>query len=183
MYSGVNPIALQSQQWIVESLIALMEEKPYQQITIMDICKKADLSRQTFYNVFHQKEDVLRFCLQGEYGRQFQSVESQDSITMEEIVSAFAAVLQKNEKLLSLMIKNNLDTIIIDEIAKCISLFADRFVRNSDKLSQLPYSKAILNGALAYLLLYWFRQDMPIPLSQLMQLISDFLEGKLFTLE
>ena len=67
MYRGSNPSALQSQQWIVDSLISLMEVKPYQQITIMDICKRADLSRQTFYNVFSQKEDVLRFCMQKEY--------------------------------------------------------------------------------------------------------------------
>lgn len=180
MYYGTNPTALQSRQWIVESLIALMEVKPYKQITIMDICKKADLSRQTFYNVFDQKEDVLRFCLQGEYGRQFQSVENHAVITVEEIVAAFAAVLQKNEKLLSLMIQNGLDTIISDEIAKCVSLFADRFVVNPDE--ELSYSKAILSGALAHLLVYWFRQDTPISLQQLTMLLSDFLEGRLFSL-
>lgn len=180
MYCGSNPTALQSQQWIVDSLIALMEEKPYQQITIMDICRKADLSRQTFYNFFDQKEEVLRFCLQCEYERQFRFVKDVEELTIDQIVEAFAAVLQKNEKLLSLMIQNNLDTIILDEIAKCISLFANRFVKDSRKVSELPYSKAILSGALAHLLVYWFRQEKPIPLQELTRLISDFLEGKLF---
>ena len=183
MYCGSNPTALQSQQWIMASLIALMEEKPYSQITISDICKKADLSRQTFYNVFDQKEDVLRFCLQNEYGRQFQSVADHAVISVEEIVGAFAAVLQKNEKLLSRMIQNGLDTIMADEIAKCVSLFADRFVRDPARISQLSYSKAILSGALAHVLVHWFRQETPISLPQLTGLISDFLEGQLFVME
>lgn len=183
MYHGSNTTALKSQQWIADALISLMEEKPYQQITIMDICKKADLSRQTFYNIFDQKEDVLRFCLQSEYGREFQAVEDHAVITMHEIVTAFASVLQKNENLLSLMMKNGLDGIISDEIAKCVSLFADRFVKNPAKISELPYSKAILSGALAHLLVYWFRQEEPISLDQFTRLVSEFLEGKLFVLE
>lgn len=182
MYKGANPTALQSQQWIVDSLIGLMEEKPYPQITIMDICRRADLSRQTFYNVFEGKEEVLRFCLQSEYGRQFQALEAHAAITADEIVGAFAAVLQKNERLLSLMILNGLDGIISDEIAKCVALFADQFVRDPEQIFLLPYSKAILSGALAHLLVHWFRQEEPISLEQLAQLISDFLEGKLFVL-
>lgn len=183
MYRGSNPSALQSQQWIVDSLISLMEVKPYQQITIMDICKRADLSRQTFYNVFSQKEDVLRFCLQKEYGQEFQSVEDHTSITVEEIVKAFASVLQKNEKLLSLMIQNNLDAILLDEVAKSVSLFADRFVKDPEKISQLPYSKAILSGALAHLLVYWFQQEEPVSIEELTGLISEFLQGRLFAIE
>lgn len=183
MYCGSNPTALQSQQWIVESLIDLMKEKPYQQITIMDICKRADLSRQTFYNGFGQKDDVLRFCLQREYGQQFQSLEDQSAITVEEIVGAFAAVLQKNETLLSLMFQNDLSGIVADEIAKCVSLFADRFVKDPARVSQLPYAKALLSGALAHLLVHWFRQETPISLSELTKLISDFLEGNLFAFE
>lgn len=182
MYHGSNPTALQSQQWIVDSLIILMEEKPYQQITIMDICRKADLSRQTFYNVFDQKEDVLRFCLQREYRQQFHSVKDHDILTIEDVVNALAAVLQKNDKLLSLMIQNTLDPILADEIAKCVSLFADRFVKDPQEIAQLPYAKALLSGALAHLLVYWFRQETPISLEKLTQLIADFLEGKLFAL-
>lgn len=183
MYHGSNPTALQSQQWIVDSLITLMQKKPYQQITIMDICRKADLSRQTFYNVFNHKEDVLRFCLQSEYGRQFQALEDHVTITVEDIVTAFAIVLKNNEELLSLMIENELDAIISDEIAKCVSLFADRFVKDAGKIAELSYAKAILSGALAHLLVHWFRQKEPVSLPQLTQLISDFLEGKLFSLD
>lgn len=50
MYEGNNPTALHSREWLVDSLLSLMEDNPYSRITVRDICNKADLSRQTFYN-------------------------------------------------------------------------------------------------------------------------------------
>ena len=71
MYVGNNATAIRSQKWIVDSLLSLMEQKPYAEITVRDICKAADLSRQTFYNVFDSKDEVLCFRLRNEYQRQF----------------------------------------------------------------------------------------------------------------
>lgn len=49
MYIGNNTIALQSREWLVQALISLMQEHPYNKITIKEICTKADLSR-SYYN-------------------------------------------------------------------------------------------------------------------------------------
>lgn len=38
MYQGKNPTALQSQNLITEALLALMEEEPFQKITIKAVC-------------------------------------------------------------------------------------------------------------------------------------------------
>jgi len=57
-----NPIAEQSRQWLVAALLALMEERPYHEITIKEIAYKAGLSRRTFYRNFVTKEDLLSEC-------------------------------------------------------------------------------------------------------------------------
>lgn len=49
----------QSKEWISNSLLKLMEEKPYHQITIKDIAQYADLDRRTFYRHYSSKEEVL----------------------------------------------------------------------------------------------------------------------------
>ena len=182
MYQGKNSTALQSQQWLGESLVRLMAQKPYTAITIGAICKEADLSRQTFYNVFESKEDVLRFCLRKQYEKQFQRFINQDVITVGEIVSAFAVVVAENQDLLRRMIENQLDGILTDEITRCIALFAGKFVKKEQQREQLPYSEVLLSGALGHLLVYWFRQEQPISIEQLTQLITEFLEGQLFEL-
>ena len=182
MYQGKNSTALQSQQWLGESLVRLMNQMSYTAITIGAICKEANLSRQTFYNVFDSKEEVLRFCLRQQYEKQFQRFADQDGITVGEIVGAFAAVVAENQNLLRKMIKNQLDSILADEITRCIALFAGKFVKKEQQGERLAYSEVLLSGALGHLLVYWFRQEQPISMEQLTQLITEFLEGQLFEL-
>lgn len=182
MYQGNNTTAIQSQQWLGKALVCLMEQQPYAAVTIGAICKEADLSRQTFYNVFDSKEEVLRFCLRQQYEKQFQRFADQEVITVGEVVGAFAVVVAENQDLLRLMIENHLDSILADEITQCVALFAGKFVKKEQRTQRLPYSEALLSGALGHLLVYWFRQEQPISLTQLTQLISDFLQGKLYSL-
>lgn len=182
MYHGKNPTALQSQQWLADSLTGLMMEKPYSQITILDICKKADLSRQTFYNFFNTKEEILRYCLRQKYEEQFSKYKRQSAISIDEIVNAFSVVLAENRTLLAKMLENSLDGIISDEISKCVSLFADFFVREELRDNYLPYNIALLGGALAHLLVYWFRQENPVSMEELINILTKFLGGNLYTI-
>jgi AcrR family transcriptional regulator len=48
-----------SRRLIVEALLALMQEKRYDRITIQEIIDRADVGRSTFYAQFRSKEDVL----------------------------------------------------------------------------------------------------------------------------
>lgn len=181
MYKGKNPTALQSQQWIVDSLIELMRKRPYQQITIKNICKEADLSRQTFYNIFESKEEILRFCLQRKYEAQFIHISEKETVSISELMKAFAYVLEEDKEVLQLMIDNHLDSIVSDEIAKCISLFAENMVKK-EKNEFLEYSEILLGGALSYLLVYWFRQKEQISIDKITYIVEEFLKGNLYTL-
>lgn len=182
MYRGNNITAQRSQQWIVESTLSLMEDKPYSEISVKDICSRADLSRQTFYNVFVSKDEVLRFCLRNEYQTQFACFSGNESISAADIVKAFSVVLSKEENVLSLMINNDLEYIITSEISKCVSMFAGRFVKEENNNEMLPYSIALVSGALAEMLVYWFKQEQPIPIRKLEALLGDFLSGNLYKL-
>lgn len=182
MYQGSNPTALQSQRWLTESLIALMNEKPFSQITIRDICRRADLSRQTFYNSFSSKEEILRSYLKEKCEAQFEKYSENCKLTVNEIVAAFSAVLTENRKLLDAMLKNELGGIINEAISNSVALFASRFVSGEKCNELLPYSEVLLSGALAQLLVFWFRQEKPISIEQLTSLLKDFLMGKLYDL-
>ena len=106
----------------------------------------------------------------------------QERTSFPEIVSALAGVLEENEELLSMMINNNLEGIILDIIAKSITMVTDSFVKNERKKELLPYSKTMVSGALAHLIVYWFRQENPVSIEQLTDLILEFLNGKLLEL-
>ena len=47
-------------EFITIALLQLMQKKNYYQITITEICRKAGVSRMSFYRCFNSKLDVLR---------------------------------------------------------------------------------------------------------------------------
>lgn len=48
---------------IADALLSLMKRKPFQQITVTEICEEAAIGRKTFYRNFELKEDVLDFYM------------------------------------------------------------------------------------------------------------------------
>lgn len=56
-------IRIRSEEGIVHSLLALMKEKNYQEITIEEITDRARLVRRTFYRIFSSKQQVLQSAL------------------------------------------------------------------------------------------------------------------------
>ena len=57
----------QSKQYMVEALLALMKEKPYNLISVKDITEKAGVARLTFYRNFETKEDIIRHHLRMDF--------------------------------------------------------------------------------------------------------------------
>ena len=62
-HKQVNKTAVQSQHMIADALFSLMKRKPFQQITVTEICDEAAIGRKTFYRNFDMKEDVVEFKL------------------------------------------------------------------------------------------------------------------------
>lgn len=56
-----NVQAQRSKKWIVDALIKLMHQDPFQKLTIKEIYMEAEVSRQTFYRHFKSKEEVLQY--------------------------------------------------------------------------------------------------------------------------
>ena len=52
-------MAINVKKLLAESLLELSEEKPLDKISVTDIVKRAGAGRQTFYNHFKDKNDLL----------------------------------------------------------------------------------------------------------------------------
>lgn len=62
-HKQANKTAVQSQHMIMDALLRLMKRKPFQQITVTEICEEAAVGRKTFYRNFDLREDVIDFWL------------------------------------------------------------------------------------------------------------------------
>lgn len=66
-HKQTNKSAVKSKELIVGAMIKLMSEKPYEKITVMELCKTADVVRKTFYRNFDTKDDVWDYILDTEF--------------------------------------------------------------------------------------------------------------------
>ena len=89
MYRGSNPTAIRSMKWLSEAMMDLLKEKQYSKINVKDICTRADLSRQTFYQIFNSKEEIIRHCIK-------QSFESLEELPKRTDFMSSAAFIAKN---------------------------------------------------------------------------------------
>lgn len=183
MYRGTNIKAIQSQRWLTDALVALMREKEYSNITVKDICLRADLSRQTFYNVFESKDEILHFYLQNAYQDSFDRLKQLGTLTAEDVVRTFIGVVEQELEILKIMERNKLTGILSEEIVSGVELFTGAFVTDERRDEIFPYSKAMLSGAFSQVLIFWLQQPQPIGISELSFFLTEFLKGNAYDLD
>ena len=94
---------------IADALFSLMMRKPFQQITVTEICEAAAIGRKTFYRNFELKEDVIDFWLDlrcAEYERDYLSV------SLEEKLYSHCLFLKKHTEELIILYHNGLHPLI-----------------------------------------------------------------------
>ena len=126
MYEGNNPIALHSREWLVDSLLSLMEDMPYSKITVRDICNKADLSRQTFYNFFDNKDAIIRFCIHQCYSEMMENLAESLPVKLSDITRQLTETLYENQKLMKSIVLHGLDHLLEMELVLVIRVFAQQ---------------------------------------------------------
>lgn len=160
MYQGSNPIAKRSQDWLANALLELLRMKSYSQINIKGICDKADLSRQTFYQMFDSKEELARYALHyrvclsfPQYGAGLGTVDGLKLATRR-----FAQAVRSNKEIIQIYQKNNLQYLLHEEISKTLSSLNIRFDKGCDPHIE-PLANAFFTGALARSLLILVEHD------------------------
>ena len=86
--------AIQKKAHMETSLLNLMTQRPYQDITVTDICREANVPRRTFYHYFGSKEDVLEFMIEMLMQQCFLGVEFDIRLGREHMEESFVKVFQ-----------------------------------------------------------------------------------------
>lgn len=180
MYKGNNTIALKSRQWLVEALLSLIIEEPYNKITIRKICEKSDLSRQTFYNFFEHKDDIIRFWFKERYEVILNNYEASKDLEINDLTIIFSDFLESNSEILKCLIDQGLENIIADEIAESIPLFASKIIDKVEKTDTCKYINAFLSGALTQTIICWFKDEKKLSRAELSDLLSNILSGNYY---
>ena len=109
MYKGSNRSALLSQQLIAEAMLRLLEEKSFQDISISDLCREAQVSRQTFYSLFGSKESVIIYELHNSclYTPSENNGESRAEV-FRRFCTEYSKYIINKKHIISLLVKNDM---------------------------------------------------------------------------
>lgn len=115
MYQGSNKSALLSQKLISDAMLRLLEEKSFNDISVSDLCREAQVSRQTFYSMFGTKENVVLYELS--HNCCFLPEEcdvSCHSAMFRSFCEGFSRYIIEKRHIISLLVKNNMIHFLYD---------------------------------------------------------------------
>ncbi len=172
MYEGKNPKALLSISLITEAFIREIHKKKYEEINVKELCKVADVSRQTFYNIFRTKEDVLRKCIDNI----FDTILNRRSDTVDAIESIhiFVKTFYENQDFMDLLIRNHLEKILTEEFVFAISGLS-KSVENS-QIEHLDYQLAFYAGGLTQILIHWMKDEERVSSDELIDILANSIQ-------
>ena len=113
MFESRNPSALRSQKEITDALVTLMQEIPYDEISVKQILLEAKLAKKTFYRNFESKDDVLLSCIRTNLQEYFNVVDGGN----EDVLTAIFAFAVKNKELLLILDRNDMLHVVL----KCMN--------------------------------------------------------------
>ena len=182
MYCGSNKTALQSQRQIAAAMMALIQEKPYAQISISELCKTAGISRQTFYSLFTSRENVMVFTLQAQYCDAPEITRPEQVCDkrglLEWLCRGYSEYMLRNRRLIKLLVDNHIDYLLYDSffeaMAGCECFFheATPCVRS--------YAASFYAGGIACVARRYAEEGCTTTAEELESLLMTLLSGQLF---
>ena len=115
MYQGNNPCAIRSRCEIVKAFMSLLSEKDFDDIGIKEIMAQASLSRQTFYQIFDSKEEILQFYLDSIFSDFMEELKKNDVACLCDTAKVFFSFFENYRECLSLIIKKGKSAVILEK--------------------------------------------------------------------
>lgn len=171
-----HPSTLYSKNRLGQALVQLLEERAFGELTVTELCERAEIARRTFYRHFATLEDVLAYYVQGVIADFVQAMRSrslasdasstngdaviaQPATTMfEELVLRYFSFWQQHSTLLIQLNKNQLLGLIFAQYIQCLHHHPDILhmsdLQQADREFQEP-RMAYVSGGLWSALIYW----------------------------
>ena len=153
---------------LTAALSEMMNEKPFDDITVFDLCERACVRRATFYKHFKDKYDFLREVTKRIIKECASSILASEkcNISAEEYLTKFVdeviVYFEKNPSILSNMLDSNTFHVMFDIITDCthsalIEKLIDANSLGANLTTDLMLTADFINGGIANILLEWLK--------------------------
>lgn len=167
-----NPRSIRVRQALHIALKELLQEKPFEKITVTDITHQAGLARHTFYNHYDSKKDLLNDIIDMILDEVFSKakelnitwdIENLDSNASRMIGSHFFETWKDHADVVKILLRVDIDSLLIERLKENFENF---FVEYLDKYevettpAMIEHLIIINTYVTVGLLLNWFKNGM-----------------------
>ena len=156
--SGLRRHSEELNKVVVESLqgalLQLITKKPYDSITVTELCKKAGVSRMAFYGNFESKDEIIVKILYGLQSELFVRIGSpfRQAVTHTWYLEMFNFAAEKATILKSIFCDGYQ--------GKYLDLVNSMILRHKDMQPHDSYQRLLWSGGIVNALVYWLSNDM-----------------------
>jgi AcrR family transcriptional regulator len=167
---------VKSRALILDALIELMKEKPYEEISIKELAEESCVARQTFYRNFNNKEDVLLYYIDEIFDDYFADVKeklhTQDSIR--DLSMRLLEIWKENKKIFLALQKAGLIHMTLERFSQYALMLQKHLDDSTGKKSeQLTYAAHFIAGGTYMVLSKWFQENMKVPVDEMGNLFNE----------
>lgn len=146
---------------IFTSLMILMEQKNFREISITEIAKKAGVSRMAFYRNYNLMEDIIISHLDEFFEEYSKQILSREKINNYESACMYFAYFRKHNRLITNLNNSNLTNLILERCTGFLhSLFQDIMFMRSCSEEEDRYCIEFLAGGFYKVLIEWAKSGM-----------------------
>ncbi|MBR2527737.1 MAG: TetR family transcriptional regulator [Blautia sp.] len=176
MYCGKNKTACSSQAMIAQTLLALMQQKAYDQISVSELCRDAGISRQTFYSLFSSKENVVTFLLRKQYYEE-PTLPDRSSDCFHQLCLEYCRYIVNHSPFIRILVDNHIDYLlyssIYDSLAGCTAFFQDI------DPPRRGFTAHFLAGGFTSIAKSYIQENCSLNIQQLYDICVTLFEGKI----
>lgn len=172
-----------------ETLFELMSEKGYNEINVVEIASRANISRQTFYNHFQSKDELLLSYLDeifDSYMDRISEFMTDYPNKANEVHEILFGLWEENAERLILVLNAGVDHLVFQRFRRYIRRVVGSVVRRNDFTIDQPdlvdYVVDFVAGGFFQLITRWMRNGRPYPASVMSQLIGVMMKTDLLEL-
>jgi AcrR family transcriptional regulator len=160
--------------WLLETLLKLLDNKDYSEITITELTEKADIARQTFYRNYDSKDDILLSKLNeiiDEYLEGvFRNLDTRRDPDWDFEVNQLISLWQSNKVVFKALKKAGLDYQVMEKLSHLFTRFHMRAQNLHELDDRQQFLVYYLSGGVFMVLNKWFESDLKFPVELLADL-------------
>lgn len=159
------------------ALYSLMLQKPYDDISVSDICQKAGVSRVSFYHYYDRKDDIFIQYSDEKFAEFYDAFAKMDNISFEDFIIQLFHFFKKTSRQL-LMLKNaNRQEILVDQFySYCKYIFFNNQTSYLFKGKDDPVTISFVVGGIFEVIMRWIDEGMHRPPEEIAKYIINILK-------